>query len=219
MAKLSHFPSSPSKRSAGMALATFLGSLGLVLCVGAPISLIPFLGWVVGPILIVIGLVGMVGCFNSRKSSCPHCSSDMDLYFPYFLMQGQKCKVCKHQMKYEDGRIYDVSAIPSSSPIPIVEPAPVIKAAAPPHVASQAVPLVIQPPTTPQTAALTPPTIAPKAFSGPIQPPTPKATYKKGNWRIAVGVILVLWAFSVLGSYIERQSGQTQSTPAPTIKP
>lgn len=134
MAKLSHFPSSPSKRSAGMALSTFLGSLSFTLFIGPLICLIPIFGWVAGPICIVAGLVGMVGCTNSRKSKCPHCSSDIDLYFPYFLMQGQKCKVCKHQMKYEDGRIYDVSAIPSSSPIPIVEPAPVIHAATPPPV-------------------------------------------------------------------------------------
>ena len=111
--KLERFPSSPTQLSANMVFATFMSGLAATILLGPMLCFIPIIGWVGGPIVIVMGIVGMLGCWKSRTADCPHCGNEVSLIYPWFSMYGTKCKTCKHQMKFSVDRIYDVSAMPA----------------------------------------------------------------------------------------------------------
>lgn len=116
--KLDRFPSSPTKISVRMTFATFMTGLSTTLLLGPLFCLVPIIGWVGGPIVIIMGIVGMLGCWKSREAECPHCGGEVDLIYPWFNMKGMKCQTCKHQLTFSEGNIYDVSAIST----PVVKP-------------------------------------------------------------------------------------------------
>ena len=121
MSQLSHFPSSSTRTSGNTVFSAFMTGLALTLILGPLLCMIPLIGLVAGPITMVIGVVAMLGCYKSRATDCPHCKTEVALVFPFYLRDSTACRSCKHKLKYEDGRVYDVSAIVAVAP-PAAQP-------------------------------------------------------------------------------------------------
>lgn len=79
----------------------------------AALASLVMLGWIVGPIAVVIGVVvvlagPLAGVFMNRKAyqgHCPYCASRVR-GIRSARVAGQTCKVCKKRMTYREGRLH-----------------------------------------------------------------------------------------------------------------